>query len=68
MKAEAAVAKLNLTDKVSLATGIGWEVGNCVGNTLPIESIGFPGLCLEGKAGLFTVVITFFLSVQWADT
>lgn len=54
VKAEAAVAKLNLTDKVSLATGIGWEVGNCVGNTLPIESIGFPGLCLEGAIASFS--------------
>lgn len=52
MKAKAAVAKLNLTDKVSLSTGIGWMNGSCVGNTLPIESIDFPGLCLEGNLSL----------------
>ncbi|KNZ73512.1 putative beta-glucosidase L, partial [Termitomyces sp. J132] len=46
-KARAAVAQLSLTDKVNLATGVQWQKGNCVGNTPPIESINFPGLCLE---------------------
>ncbi|KAF7310068.1 Glycoside hydrolase family 3 protein [Mycena indigotica] len=46
-KAKAAVAKLSLQDKVNLGTGVGWEVGHCVGNTPAISSISFPGLCLE---------------------
>ncbi|KIK70278.1 glycoside hydrolase family 3 protein [Collybiopsis luxurians FD-317 M1] len=46
-KAQAAVAKLSLTDKVNLGTGIGWMKGNCIGNTPAISSISFPGLCLE---------------------
>ncbi|KAJ4494293.1 glycoside hydrolase family 3 protein [Lentinula lateritia] len=46
-KAQAAVLKLSLADKVSLGSGVGWEKGNCVGNTPPISSISFPGLCLE---------------------
>ncbi|KAF8912865.1 beta-glucosidase [Gymnopilus junonius] len=46
-KAQIAVAKLSLQDKVNLATGIGWMNGNCVGNTPAISSISFPGLCLE---------------------
>ncbi|EIN07941.1 glycoside hydrolase family 3 protein [Punctularia strigosozonata HHB-11173 SS5] len=46
-KAQAAVAKLSQSDKVSLATGTGEFGGNCTGNIGPISSIGFPGLCLE---------------------
>ncbi|KAJ7743705.1 glycoside hydrolase family 3 protein [Mycena maculata] len=46
-KASAAVQKMSLQDKVSLATGVGWENGHCVGNTPAISSISFPGLCLE---------------------
>ncbi|KAF5355704.1 hypothetical protein D9756_003946 [Leucocoprinus leucothites] len=46
-KARAAVAKLSLSDKVNLGTGIGWMKGACVGNTPSISSISFPGLCLE---------------------
>ncbi|KAF9457106.1 beta-glucosidase [Collybia nuda] len=47
VKAKAAVAKLSLQDKVNLATGVGWQKGNCVGNTPAISSISFPGLCLQ---------------------
>ncbi|KAI0067906.1 beta-glucosidase [Artomyces pyxidatus] len=57
IQATAAVAKLSLTDKVNLATGIGWQKGNCVGNTPPISSINFPGLCLEDSP----------LGVRYAD-
>ncbi|KAJ7476760.1 beta-glucosidase [Mycena latifolia] len=46
-KASAAVQKMSVQDKVNLATGVGWENGNCVGNTPAISSISFPGLCLE---------------------
>jgi beta-glucosidase len=52
-KASSAVSKLSLADKVNLATGTGWQNGKCVGNILPISSIGFPGLCLEdGPVGV----------------
>ncbi|KAK7032002.1 glycoside hydrolase family 3 protein [Favolaschia claudopus] len=47
VKAKAAVAKMSTQDKVNLATGVGWEVGHCVGNTPSISSISFPGFCLE---------------------
>ncbi|KAF5382907.1 hypothetical protein D9757_006328 [Collybiopsis confluens] len=47
LQAQTAVAKLSVTDKVNLGTGIGWMKGNCIGNTPAISSISFPGLCLE---------------------
>ncbi|GLB36355.1 putative beta-glucosidase [Lyophyllum shimeji] len=56
-KAKAAVAKLSLTDKVNLATGVQWQRGNCVGNTPAISSISFPGLCLQDSP----------LGVRYAD-
>ncbi|KLO13958.1 glycoside hydrolase family 3 protein [Schizopora paradoxa] len=56
-KANAAVAKMSLTDKVNLGTGVGWMNGNCVGNTPAISSINFPGLCLEDSP----------LGVRYAD-
>ncbi|KAL0950917.1 hypothetical protein HGRIS_007674 [Hohenbuehelia grisea] len=46
-KAKAAVAKLSLSEKVSLATGVGWMNGPCVGNTPAVSSIGYPSLCLQ---------------------
>ncbi|KAH8100570.1 beta-glucosidase [Cristinia sonorae] len=47
-KAKAAVAKLSLTEKVNLGTGVQWQKGACVGNTPAVSSIpGFKGLCLE---------------------
>ncbi|KAI0651675.1 beta-glucosidase [Trametes meyenii] len=47
-KAKAAVAKLSLTDKVNLGTGVQWQKGACVGNTPAISSVpGFDGLCLQ---------------------
>ncbi|KAH9846046.1 beta-glucosidase [Lenzites betulinus] len=47
-KAKAAVAKLSLTDKVNLGTGVQWQKGACVGNTPAISSLpGFGGLCLQ---------------------
>jgi beta-glucosidase len=46
-KATAALAKLSNAQKVSLATGIGWQKGGCVGNIAAIPSIGFPELCLQ---------------------
>ncbi|KAH9944529.1 beta-glucosidase [Epithele typhae] len=48
VKAKAAVAKLSLTDKVNLGTGVQWEKGPCVGNTPAISALsGFGGLCLQ---------------------
>ncbi|KIM33816.1 glycoside hydrolase family 3 protein [Serendipita vermifera MAFF 305830] len=46
-KANAALASYNLTEKVTLATGAGWQVGPCVGNIPAIPAQGFPGLCLQ---------------------
>jgi beta-glucosidase len=57
VKAQAAVTKLSLQDKVNLATGVGWMNGHCVGNTPAISSINFPGLCLEDSP----------LGVRYAD-
>ncbi|KXG52243.1 Glycoside hydrolase, superfamily [Penicillium griseofulvum] len=46
-KAEAALLKLNLKEKVGIATGVGWGLGPCVGNTYPVSSIDYPSLCLQ---------------------
>ncbi|KAA1468626.1 glycoside hydrolase family 3 protein [Dentipellis sp. KUC8613] len=56
-KAQTAVTKLSLQDKVNLGTGVQWQKGNCVGNTPAISSINFPGLCLEDSP----------LGVRYAD-
>ncbi|KAF9025179.1 glycoside hydrolase family 3 protein [Hymenopellis radicata] len=45
-KAKAMVATFTLEEKVNVTTGVGWQVGRCVGNIPPIGK-GFPGLCLE---------------------
>eukprot|EP00026_Physarum_polycephalum_P003732 Phypoly_transcript_03746.p1 GENE.Phypoly_transcript_03746~~Phypoly_transcript_03746.p1 ORF type:complete len:751 (+),score=112.06 Phypoly_transcript_03746:59-2311(+) len=41
------ITNLTIEQKVSLATGVGWANGVCVGNTPAIPSINFPGLCLQ---------------------
>ncbi|KAH7325497.1 beta-glucosidase [Rhizoctonia solani] len=41
------VSKLTLEQKVNITTGVGWEVGRCVGNIGAQPEIGWPGLCLE---------------------
>jgi beta-glucosidase len=46
-KAATALAKLSNTQKVGLATGVGWQKGGCVGNLAAIDAIGFPELCLQ---------------------
>ncbi|KAI7776774.1 hypothetical protein LA080_004492 [Diaporthe eres] len=46
-KANAALAKLSLQDKVNIVTGVGWDKGPCVGNTQAISSISYPQLCLQ---------------------
>ncbi|KAH6917184.1 cellulose-binding beta-glucosidase [Coprinopsis sp. MPI-PUGE-AT-0042] len=64
VKAKAAVAKLSLSQKVDLATGVQWEKGPCVGNTPAISTINFPGLCLQdGPLGVrFADLISVFPS------
>ncbi|KAG9032819.1 hypothetical protein FRB95_000985 [Tulasnella sp. JGI-2019a] len=47
IKAQATVKKLSVADKATLATGIGWGNGTCVGNTGAIPKISFPGFCLQ---------------------
>lgn len=46
-KAKKDVSDLTLAEKVSVATGIGWMNGPCVGNTPAIPKIDYPGLCLQ---------------------
>lgn len=46
-RARADVAQLNVTELVSIVTGVGYGFGRCVGNTAPIEKIGYKGLCLQ---------------------
>lgn len=41
------LASWTLEEKVNLTTGVGWQIGRCVGNIPAIPSQGFPGLCLE---------------------
>ncbi|KAJ3204976.1 hypothetical protein HDU67_009194 [Dinochytrium kinnereticum] len=47
VKAKDLVGQLSLEEKVDLASGIGWAVGNCVGNIKAVPKINFPGLCLQ---------------------
>ncbi|KAJ1330842.1 beta-glucosidase [Microdochium nivale] len=70
-KAEAALAKLSLADKVGIVTGVGWNKGPCVGNVSPASAIGFPSLCLQdGPLGVryATSVTAFTPAVQVAST
>ncbi|KAH7108209.1 glycoside hydrolase family 3 protein [Auriculariales sp. MPI-PUGE-AT-0066] len=46
-KAKTVVKKMSMQDKVTTTTGLGLGVGTCAGMIAPIESIDFPGLCLE---------------------
>ncbi|PGG98423.1 hypothetical protein AJ79_08862 [Helicocarpus griseus UAMH5409] len=52
-KAQTLVSKMSLLEKVNVTTGVGWQMGLCVGNTGPATSVGFPSLCLQdGPLGL----------------
>ncbi|OQO02251.1 hypothetical protein B0A48_11805 [Cryoendolithus antarcticus] len=52
-KAAKLVGQMTLVEKVNVTTGIGWSMGMCVGNTGPVERLGFPSLCLQdGPLGL----------------
>ena len=71
-KAETALGGLSLAEKVGLASGIGWNAGGaCVGNTSPVESLGYPSLCLQdGPLGVrYASSITAFTpAIQAAST
>lgn len=43
-KANTFIEKLNLTEKAGIVTG---SSGSCIGNTVAIERLGFPGLCIS---------------------
>lgn len=52
-KAKDLVGQMSLVEKVNITTGIGWSMGLCVGNTGPVDRLGFPSLCLQdGPLGL----------------
>ncbi|KAB8068393.1 putative beta-glucosidase E [Aspergillus leporis] len=52
-KAAMLVANMTLIDKVNITTGTGFQMGLCVGNTGPAESVKFPSLCLQdGPMGI----------------
>lgn len=38
---------MSLLEKVNVTTGIGFQMGMCVGNTGPAALVGFPSLCLQ---------------------
>ncbi|EFW18971.1 hypothetical protein D8B26_007165 [Coccidioides posadasii str. Silveira] len=61
-KARRMVERMSLPEKVNVTTGVGWQMGLCVGNTGPATSVGFPSLCLQdGPLGLrFADNITAF--------
>ncbi|PWN31092.1 glycoside hydrolase [Jaminaea rosea] len=46
-KAREYIQSFNLTQRVQLVTGVGWQQGPCVGNIAAIPEVGFPGLCLQ---------------------
>ncbi|KAG9086826.1 hypothetical protein FS749_003342 [Ceratobasidium sp. UAMH 11750] len=45
--AQSFIKKITLEQKVNITTGVGWEIGRCVGNIGAQPEIGWPGLCLE---------------------
>ncbi|KMK55239.1 beta-glucosidase [Aspergillus fumigatus Z5] len=52
-KAQSLVRNMTLVEKVNITTGIGWQMGLCVGNTGPADIVKFPSLCLQdGPQGL----------------
>ncbi|QIX00807.1 hypothetical protein AMS68_006324 [Peltaster fructicola] len=61
-KAAELVKQMTLVEKINITTGIGWSMGMCVGNTAPVERLGFPSLCLQdGPLGIrFTDNATAF--------
>ncbi|KAJ3109316.1 hypothetical protein HDU97_007810 [Phlyctochytrium planicorne] len=46
-KASKLVDTLTVEEMATIASGIGWATGPCVGNINPVPRIGFKGLCLQ---------------------
>lgn len=46
-KAQQTVANMTLPEKVNVTTGVGWEMGMCVGNTGAVERLGIKSFCLQ---------------------
>jgi beta-glucosidase-like glycosyl hydrolase len=46
-KSKAVVNKMTLEEKISIATGVGWQEGACLGNIAAIPRLNFTGLCLQ---------------------
>lgn len=61
-KAADLVKQMTLVEKVNITSGTGWQMGLCVGNTGPVQRLGFPSLCLQdGPLGIrFADNITAF--------
>jgi beta-glucosidase len=52
-KAAKLVDQMTLVEKVNISTGTGWAMAMCVGNTGPVDRLGFPSLCLQdGPLGM----------------
>ncbi|KAI9737896.1 MAG: hypothetical protein M1834_009266 [Cirrosporium novae-zelandiae] len=52
-RAEVMVKKLSLIEKVNITTGVGFQMGQCMGNSGPATISGFPSLCLQdGPLGI----------------
>ncbi|KAI1122690.1 glycoside hydrolase family 3 protein [Nemania abortiva] len=47
VKARDFVSQLTLAEKVNLTTGIGWESGQCVGETGSVPRLGLRRLCMQ---------------------
>ncbi|KAG9083181.1 hypothetical protein FRC06_004666, partial [Ceratobasidium sp. 370] len=45
--AQSFIKDITLEQKVNITTGVGWQIGRCVGNIGAQPEIGWPGLCLE---------------------
>ncbi|KZL67274.1 glycosyl hydrolase family 3 n terminal domain-containing protein [Colletotrichum incanum] len=71
VKANAALSRLSLDEKIGIVSGIGWGKGLCVGNTSPASSINYPSLCLQdGPLGVryASSVTAFVPGIQAAAT
>ncbi|KAK1981377.1 glycosyl hydrolase family 3 N terminal domain-containing protein [Colletotrichum cereale] len=70
-KANAALSRVSLDEKIGIVSGIGWNRGPCVGNTSPASSINYPSLCLQdGPLGVryASSVTAFVPGIQAAAT
>lgn len=52
-KAAEMVRNMSLVEKVNVTTGVGWQMGLCLGNTGSATEVKFPSLCLQdGPLGI----------------